>query len=502
MKVTDAAGLFDQKSFTVTLTPAAPGPVAKDDSYSVKVSRLLTVAAPGVLANDVYAGANALTATRLTNPGVGTLTAFNGDGSFTYQAPATPPGDPLTVTKLWSAGAGSDRHRELVADLNGDGYPDIISFDNNAGIRARSGLDGSQLWSADNTGATDCRLHLSASGSGDQRVLADINDSGHPSLVLTTLCDRTDPTGSTWDDNILAFDHLGKVKWVSPPLSKPHPDIRRGATPVPPGGFTPGGLAHGRGLSVARLSAGGPPVLLMRAEIPVNDGYTYYRDAANADHYAGCRAVTGLAADENVACRATFIISGTDGSVLQTLVVRNPAATDTYYGSGPNSLIEMPPIAMDIDGDGRVDLVSGTEVWMQNAGGGFDFAWQLTTSVNDTAVADLDGDGKAEIIHIRASGFPEDLRGIFIYSHDGQLKRRIPLQAFWITPLTIADVDGDGRSDIVVGGDGTLYAFRDDGRPIWAYKVPQDVPTDPILAPFYTQPAEELCGGQCSAASV
>ena len=139
----------------------------------------------------------------------------------------------------------------------------------------------------------------------------------------------------------------------------------------------------------------------MRAEIPVDDGYTYYYDAAGVFHTAGCRAVTGLVADENVACRATFIISGADGSVLQTLVVRNPAAIANF--GGPSALQYMPPIAMDIDGDGRVDLVSGTEVWMQNASGGFDFAWQLTNSVNDTAVADLDGDGKAEIIHLRVA---------------------------------------------------------------------------------------------------
>ena len=156
----------------------------------------------------------------------------------------------------------------------------------------------------------------------DHRVLADLDDSGHPALALTSQCSRE---GSTWHDSIVAFDHLGKVKWVSPPLSKPHPDIRRGATPVPPGGFTPGGLAWRRGLSVARLTAGGAPVLLLRAEIPVNDGYSYYVDAANAYHYAGCRAVTGLVADENIACRATLVISGVDGSVLQTLVVRNPA---------------------------------------------------------------------------------------------------------------------------------------------------------------------------------
>ncbi|MBK9441606.1 MAG: hypothetical protein IPN53_09930, partial [Comamonadaceae bacterium] len=116
---------------------------------------------------------------------------------------------------------------------------------------------------------------------------------------------------------------------------------------------------------------------------------------------------------------------------------------------------------------GALDLVSGTEVWMQNASGGFDFAWQLPRAVNDTAVADLDGDGKAEIIHLRSSGEGnQDDRGIFIYSYDGQLKRRIPLGTYWFTPLTIADVDGDGRSDIVLGADGTVYAFRDDGRPI------------------------------------
>ncbi|MEP7181304.1 MAG: RHS repeat-associated core domain-containing protein [Betaproteobacteria bacterium] len=484
VKVTDNGGLSDQKSFTVTLQQSAPPPVAKDDSYSVKVAQTLTVPPPGVLGNDFYGGAGTLAATRLTDPGVGTVTAFDGDGGFTYQAPATPPGVPLTMAKMWNTSSGgSDRYHELVADLNGDGKPDVISFDNNGGVRARSGLDGTQLWSADRTGATDCRLN-SGGGSMDHRVLADLDDSGHAALAFTTTCTRE---GSTWGDSIVAFDHLGKVKWVSPPLSKPHPDIRRGVTPVPPGGFTPGGLAWRRGLSVARLTAGGAPVLLMRVEIPLNDGYMLYYDTASQFHYAGCRAVTGLVADENVACRATLIINGADGSVLQTLVDRNPAARP--HSGGPGALSEMPPIAMDIDGDGRVDLVSGTEVWMQNAGGGFDLAWHLNKSVNDTAVADLDGDGKAEIVHLRSSGESNfDDRGIFIYSHDGQLKRRIPLWTYWFTPLTIADVDGDGRSDIVLGADGTVYAFRDDGRPIWAYKVPQDIPSDPILAPFYTQP--------------
>jgi len=488
VRVADGAGALDLGMFTVRVAGNSV-PVAKDDEYRVTVNASLTVdALSGVLANDSDpdTGNNTgLSALLASGPALGSLSSFAADGSFVFQAPATAPGTPLSWAKqrnfplAWSYGA-----HEVIGDLNGDGVPDIITHNLNTDIRASSGADGSQLWAIDPSGAPDCSV-MGGGASMNHRVLADVDDSGHSSYVFTTACGRD---GGVWADRIVAYDHLGKVKWVSPAVSKQIPEIRRNPAAVPPGGFNIGGMTWGRGLGVARLTAAGAPVLLMRADIANNDGYYYYVDENNQGHYAGCRAVTGLLADENRPCRATLLISGSDGSVLQALVAPNP--TGTLISGGPGALSQMPPIAFDIDGDGRVDIISGGEVWKQNSSGGFDLAWQANAPVNDTAVADLDGDGQAEIIFLRSSAAAEADRGLFIYRQDGSLVGRIPLQTYWFTPMTIADVDGDGRSDIILGADGKLVALRDDGRVIWTYVVPEDVPTDPIFAPYYTPEPE------------
>ena len=59
---------------------AAVVPVANDDSYITPLETALIELAPGVLVNDTPG----TTATKVTEPANGTLTAFNTDGSFTY----------------------------------------------------------------------------------------------------------------------------------------------------------------------------------------------------------------------------------------------------------------------------------------------------------------------------------------------------------------------------------------------------------------------------------
>ena len=85
-KVND--GTVDGNTVTVTLaiTPVSnSAPVAQIDSYNVGYLATTIVSAPGVLANDTDINNNPMTAIKVTNPLFGILTAFNSDGSFTYQ---------------------------------------------------------------------------------------------------------------------------------------------------------------------------------------------------------------------------------------------------------------------------------------------------------------------------------------------------------------------------------------------------------------------------------
>jgi beta-lactam-binding protein with PASTA domain len=484
--VRDSNGLASAKGFTLRVAANA-APVARDDRYEVQAGASLQVSASnGVLANDVDADGDSLEARKRSDPDRGSLRAFNPDGSFRFDAPSVAPMPDLAwQLRVLFANVGSLGAAPLVGDVNGDGYPDLLQHNLNADIGANSGRDGARLFSLNLATDGDCSRWL---GAGEQRVWADLDDSGKLTYVMTVICARD---SNSLGDRILAFDETGAVKWLSPPLSMPHPDKRVGNTPVPPGGFPIGSLAHRRGLSAARLTANSSPVLLLRGAIVTNDGTTNYQDANNTFRQAGCRAVTGNAADEGRACRFTLIVDARNGTVLQRLIAPNPS--NTRSANGPSALQDLPPIAYDINGDGRIDIVSGPEVFLQNASGGFDLAWQLEQPVNDTAVADLDGDGSPEIVHLRASGHPTSLdAGVFIYRADGSLRVRIPLHGFYLVPLSIADVDGDGRSDILVGVNGILFAIRDDGRILWAHRPDTETPTDPIFGPHWgynTEPA-------------
>jgi len=135
-------------------------------------------------------------------------------------------------------------------------------------------------------------------------------------------------------------------------------------------------------------------------------------------------------------------------------------------GNGSVSTLAM----ADVNGDGKLDLVVGNEssvgVMLGNGDGTFQAAqcWglkgkttcgqsspivQFPTSI---AVADLNGDGKPDLVVAFQHGPGPEPIGVMLGNGDGTFQ---PLQLYssggvYATSVAVADVNGDGRPDLVV----------------------------------------------------
>ena len=464
---------------TPSPTPTPNGaPVAIDDEYAVRIDGTLTVAAPGVLENDDDPENDALTAQLVDAPLLGTLTQFDQDGSFSWQPPAQFVQPGLNPAARLRVAHGLDGHGQ-VADTDRDGHPDIV-YPEFGAMRALDGETGTRLWDydpADNTNVNVSGCSLVTFST--TLALGDLTGGGDVSLVHAAACD-----GGV-ADRFVAINTsqvtAGRVRatWLSDRLTQPHPDAYANtgapAPAVPPlrPNFSASFAAEP---TLARLEAAGGVKVLSRRLIGAAQGSYLTRNAGGAfeSRYAGCRAVTGLPADEGRLCRATFILDATNGAVEHVLSAPNASGEQdtTFWRPWRNNA----PIVADLDGDGEVEIVSGSDVF-RRVSGVWQLAWQTPFEPASVAVADLDGDGTAEIVQHQHNGSPRTAAdvGIFIYRHDGTLLRRIPPTATGETSfgfVSIGDADGDGAPEILYTVDGVLYVYRADGRLLWLFLIP------------------------------
>ncbi len=110
----------------------------------------------------------------------------------------------------------------------------------------------------------------------------------------------------------------------------------------------------------------------------------------------------------------------------------------------------------DIDSDGDSDIVMGGIIWFSNPGteGG---EWKASKvdaqRAHDVELADLDGDGKLDIVARDQSAFGKNGNTIRIYLQDKpDTWRKSKLACPHGEGLKLADLDRDGDPDIVIGG--------------------------------------------------
>ena len=162
-----------------------------------------------------------------------------------------------------------------------------------------------------------------------------------------------------------------------------------------------------------------------------------------------------------------YLLSGKNGTVLQTYAPREEAGSFGWYvarlddldGDGRPDLAVGAPYARDADGA----MIGGAFV-LSSANGRVLYHWRGTDRRGGfggvvAAVADLDGDGKSEIA-VAAPGTEDQTRSIpgelRIYSSATGKELRLwsgrqPGELYGRMVVAVGDLDGDGVEDIAIG---------------------------------------------------
>ncbi len=465
---TDPAGTTGGARFAVRVLPRA-APLARDDEYTVRLGQIFTLPAAGVLNNDANPAGGALTANKISNPDKGTLSAFNADGGFTYQAPASlPPTPPFKMALDWQQpGDSSGTDSLAVGDINGDGVSDIIrkrTSGSSIPLAAFNGATGALLWETGHpfSGiASDCYLFLSGPFPP---VIADLDDDGLPEVITPVHCTRDDASTLTKHNRVIALNGAdGTVRWLSAQVGD--------GTAAPVGDRA---LLNHSTLTVTRLQAGGPVLIL--------GAHTEFDNSANTP----CQYIGGDVTHKR--CRRVFALAGTNGDL-----VRNWYAPATDYSNNwpgydgvrgvDNTLFE-PPFVADIDGDGHIEILYEGTLWREDGTFNGTLVRQFDGTLSGTpqrrgssrfGVGDLDGDGRAEIVF--ADQYNQLVRA---QRPDGTL--------LWETlvshcrtkcEVSIVDVDGDGAVDVLLASRNRVTVLDGLGRVRWAKSYNDD--QDPYL---------------------
>lgn len=332
-------------------------------------------------------------------------------------------------------------------DIDTDDTPDIIAitYGSYGTLRAISGADGSEIWSAPNH-------QLQGQGA---IAVGDIDNDGYVEIIAPT------------SNAIKAFEHDGTHKWTSSPVSGAFygtsdapaisdmdgdgiPEIIIGKAIFSNTGAVLGVGAYGRGGVGYNVGTTSFAVDLdADGTQEVVTGNALYRKDGTTIWYNGQRDGYVAVGDFDNDGQGEIVVSGegqvrlqdTDGTVLWGKQI--PAAGSTYYGG--------PPTVADFDGDGEPEIgvaanssytvfdTDGTQLWQRTTQDG-------SSGNTGSAVFDFEGDGVAEVVYA-------DETRIWVFDGSNgnvKLESTEHSNATWLEYATIADVDGDGAVEIVV----------------------------------------------------
>jgi hypothetical protein len=474
---------------TVLGTASAP-PVAAGGTTAVAVPLSGTVAFAGNLVFAFVDSAGAIAEDDETD---------NVDDTGSLSVIETPPPSSALNTVLeWGWGAGiagatpavtaptaiNVMNTPAIVDLDGDGFPEVVfAATASAGggltepgfLRALNGAGGAEVFTV-----TDPGLQVAASCSV---AVGDIDGDGRPEIIACTAAG----TG------LIAFEHDGTFKW------------RRDGLEV----------NYWGGAAIADIDEDGTPEIVMGRQVLNADGTLRFTASVPTKGSQGTVGPLSLVADVDVDGDPEIVAGSSVASATGAQELRFPigdgypavgnfdtdpqaevvivtggsvwlfdgltGATEWGPVSIPGGGAGGPPTVADYDNDGQPEIgvagaaryavfeTDGTERWAA-------VTQDASSNRTGSSVFDFQGDGIAEVVY-------RDERFLRIYrGTDGTVLFEVPMSSCtWHEYVNVADVDGDGKAEIVAVANNNcgfgpqrgvfVYGAADDDwvatRPVW-----------------------------------
>ena len=368
-----------------------------------------------------------------------------------------------------------------VGDLDGDGKQEVVILDVSNLLNAEGKLcgygwhsDGTPIDGWDNkckerpptnsfTPLGDFVLY-DMDGDGKQEIITVAQNPENPEIVRVYVLNGDGSVREGWPVEIILIDKREGYSMTGYPSSPSVGDINGDGKPeIVVIGNTPSAitLSCEEGIGWAYIfDADGNMKINFRTACPSSISAPILADI-DGDGTKEIGFKSGSRDEYNGVLSKGLVFYENNGKLIENSII-----TDSSFLSESRNYNS--PIASDLDGDGKPEIILSAvlddrkfvpEVEMFNTGNP-EKSWKRdvfgSPFVNRHQTADIDGDGKLEVIATTSRGL------IYAFNSNGDVLPGFPISVFdrIISAAALDDVDGDGNMEIFVSNGEKIYAFE------------------------------------------